>query len=275
MEHQGYSTKEMCEIFSVGRETLRYYESLGLLHPQINSENGYRTYDYWDIATMIDILKYRSVGFSVKDTRNALFHMEYSQIIGALEQQQDSYRDQIQKYQMLEKKTSIDLRYLHYLHGEFGKLYEFDMEDIRFIPFLNPMNAGGKEEIALFQKIFHNSQFFATSWIIDAYPPDDCALYGIGMSTEREFADYLNIYQGVVIGKSRVVGTFLDVQGHELIGPDTFRPFHEQVQRQYLNSSMETYAILMSRFYDQEQVYHQYVYVYKKLKVIESSINCP
>ncbi len=266
MEERGYSTKDMCEIFSVGRETLRYYESLGLLQPKIDPDNGYRCYDYWDIAAMIDILKYRSVGFSVKDTKEAIFQMDYAQIIGALEQQQDLYLEQIQKYQRLEKKTSIDLQYLHYLNGEFGKLYEFDMEDIRFIPYLNPMNAGGKEEIALFQKIFQNSQFFSTSWIIDDYPPDDCAMYGLGVSTEREFADYLNIYQGVVIGKSHVVGTFLDFQGHDLICPSKFRPFHEKIQSQYTNASKETYAILMSRFYDRNHIYHQYIYTYKKLR---------
>ena len=37
-----YSTNDLCQMFGVGRETLRHYENLGLLNPKINPENGYR-----------------------------------------------------------------------------------------------------------------------------------------------------------------------------------------------------------------------------------------
>ncbi|MFC5631403.1 MULTISPECIES: MerR family transcriptional regulator [Streptococcus] len=63
-------------LFSIGRaaamsgvstKTLRYYESLGLIHPKhISSENGYRYYDK-DALLLIPLIKYyQQVGLSLK-----------------------------------------------------------------------------------------------------------------------------------------------------------------------------------------------------------------
>lgn len=80
-----YSTKQICQIFNVSRETLRHYERVGLLNPHINPDNGYREYSYWDVGTIIDILKYRSLGFSLSDTRDAIFDKDFPMIVNMLE----------------------------------------------------------------------------------------------------------------------------------------------------------------------------------------------
>ena len=70
---RGYSTKEICEIFNIGRETLRHYENVGLIHPEINPQNGYREYGYWDVGVLVDALKFRKADYSLNQIKKALY----------------------------------------------------------------------------------------------------------------------------------------------------------------------------------------------------------
>ena len=256
-----YSTKDMCRIFGVGRETLRHYENIGLLSPYINPENGYRVYSYWDVGTMIDILKYRSVGLPLKDTKKAIFDMDYPEIVESIKKQNVVYHDMIKHYEMLDRKTAQDIKYLSLVDEGFGTLKEIDLLDLVFIKYIFPET---EDEEKLFQKIYENFEFFATSWIISD-TTSDSPIKGLGFSTEREFAEYLNICNGIEIGTGKAVGTLLDMQGHEPINGCMFEEFNGKVTEKYKNASEETYAILLSRFYDKEKVHHQYVFAYKKL----------
>ena len=129
-----YSTKDMCNIFEVGRETLRHYENVGLLHPNINPENGYREYGYWDVGTMIDILKYRSGDFSLKEIKEAIFNLDYPQILESMHMQQDYYRNRIKHYKMLEKKYNQDLKYFALVEEGFSKINDIDIRNLVFVP---------------------------------------------------------------------------------------------------------------------------------------------
>ena len=75
-----YSTKEMCEICNVGRETLRHYEKLGLLTPTINETNGYREYGNWDVGTMFSVKKYQALGLSLDEIKKMLFDGSYATV---------------------------------------------------------------------------------------------------------------------------------------------------------------------------------------------------
>lgn len=53
-------------------KTIRYYESIGLLPPQVRSENGYRVYSESDITTLRFIQRARGLGFAVKEVEALL-----------------------------------------------------------------------------------------------------------------------------------------------------------------------------------------------------------
>ncbi len=260
---QYYSTKDMCKIFGVGRETLRHYENVGLLHPAINPENGYRQYGYWDVGTMIDILKYKSGGFSLNDTRKAIFEMEFFELADALEQQQDYYKAQIERYRMLDKKASLDLHIWKQIQGDFGALREFDVDDMFFIPYMDPLD-NTKE--SLYKTIFQNGLFFSTAWIFSASDSEDKPIEGLGFITEKIFANFLRITDGITLPKFHAIGTILDVKGQVEVCKNTFLSFEKKVSEKYLTASAKTYASLVSRFFDSNHEYHQYIIVCKKLE---------
>ena len=59
--HDVLLPKDIKKNLNIGRETLRYYEKLGLIHPHINEENGYRMFQQEDMYRLffIDFLKKR------------------------------------------------------------------------------------------------------------------------------------------------------------------------------------------------------------------------
>ncbi|MCR5792782.1 MAG: MerR family transcriptional regulator [Lachnospiraceae bacterium] len=254
-----YHTKEMCQMFNVGRETLRHYENIGLLHPNINEVNGYREYGHYEVGTMLDILKYRAMGFSLKETRKALYEMEHGEIIDSLQEQKEMYQQQITRYQMLLRRNEKELYHLKLVDGRFGELSEFEVEDLVFIPYGDPL----EEDNGHIRTVFENFHFFSTALRFGNLHAGEYEQTEMGFTTEKMFADYLGITQRATIGNTLAVGTILDIVGKVEVGPKNFLDFEKNVHKKYSDVSKETYAIFVTRFHDKEGLYHQYVFVYK------------
>lgn len=254
-----YSTKQICQIFNVGRETLRHYERLGLLNPNINPDNGYREYTYWDICTMIDILKYRSLGFSLADAKNAMFNMNYPKIIETLENHNEYFSNQIIHYQLLQKKVSKDLTYLRKAKDHLFELSENTIDNFFLIPYTtDPKN----EYFSSMQKAFENSHFFATVLTIDEKNHDlDC----YGLLTEKEYAEFLKIEKGTILKKSTVVSQMVDIIGRKPVNESIVTDFKATITKKYSRNFDTIYAVLVSRFFDDEKRYHQYFLIFAQL----------
>ena len=57
---------EFAKLFDVSKESVRYYESLGLLHPT-RSLNGYREYVESDIDDLMFILNLKKLNLTLED----------------------------------------------------------------------------------------------------------------------------------------------------------------------------------------------------------------
>ena len=56
----------------LSRETLRYYEKMGLLRPQRQASNGYRVYAGDDLERLEFILRAKKAGFTIRNIRELL-----------------------------------------------------------------------------------------------------------------------------------------------------------------------------------------------------------
>jgi DNA-binding transcriptional MerR regulator len=63
---------KVAQILSTTPDTVRFYTRTGLLHPAVNSENGYKDYTAGDVSRLKFILAARNLGFSVDDIRSIL-----------------------------------------------------------------------------------------------------------------------------------------------------------------------------------------------------------
>lgn len=72
----GYKIGEVSRVFGIPNDTLRYYESRGIITPKRDEESGYRYYDVWDMNFLLDSLWYRSYGFPLSDVASMVYEVD-------------------------------------------------------------------------------------------------------------------------------------------------------------------------------------------------------
>lgn len=64
-----YKIHEVAEQLGISASAIRYYEKMGLISPVKDPENGYRTFDQYDIYRLWNIIYYREFGLGLEDIR--------------------------------------------------------------------------------------------------------------------------------------------------------------------------------------------------------------
>ena len=70
-----YNIRELVEELEINKETIRYYEKIGLFSEPKRDKNGYRIYSKEDIEKIKFILIVKNFGFSLKEI-STLIHDE-------------------------------------------------------------------------------------------------------------------------------------------------------------------------------------------------------
>jgi DNA-binding transcriptional MerR regulator len=97
----------------ITRDTLRYYNRLGLLIPKINPSNGYKEYSEEDIQMIGFIKGAQSIGFSLKDIKDLANQMKsdkckHKSLLPFLRTRLDEVEEKVKALQKIRKH----LRYL-------------------------------------------------------------------------------------------------------------------------------------------------------------------
>lgn len=72
MNAENMTIGALAERCGVPPKSIRYYESIGLIHPAERRPNGYRSYSALDMRTLAFIKRARGLGFSVEAVRDLL-----------------------------------------------------------------------------------------------------------------------------------------------------------------------------------------------------------
>lgn len=67
-----FSRGQMAELSGVNGETIRYYESIGLMPDPDRSHGGHRIYRHSQLARLIFIRRSRELGFTIKEVTGLL-----------------------------------------------------------------------------------------------------------------------------------------------------------------------------------------------------------
>lgn len=70
---------ELIAKTNITRDTLRYYNRLGFLRPEVNTENGYKEYSEEDVWMVEFVKSAQGIGFSLKDIKDLSEHMKSSE----------------------------------------------------------------------------------------------------------------------------------------------------------------------------------------------------
>ena len=80
-----YKIGEISKIYNIGRDSLMYYEELGILKP-FRDKNGYRMYSIEDIWKLNMIKEFRIIDFSMKNIKDYLDDRKVDSTINVLTQ---------------------------------------------------------------------------------------------------------------------------------------------------------------------------------------------
>jgi MerR family Zn(II)-responsive transcriptional regulator of zntA len=68
----------MARELGIGSETLRYYESIGIIPSPERTDTGYRVYSETDMARLKFIIKAKKLGFSLREISDVLRLLDIS-----------------------------------------------------------------------------------------------------------------------------------------------------------------------------------------------------
>ena len=82
-----YRTSEVLNNLALSRETLRYYEEIGLIRPKRSKFSQYREFDFMDVSRLMAIDFYKKRGFSAGDIKEKLLQKDTSECLESMEKQ--------------------------------------------------------------------------------------------------------------------------------------------------------------------------------------------
>lgn len=123
---QGYKIGEVARMFGLPNDTLRYYESRGIITPKRDEESGYRYYDAWDMNFLLDSMWYRSFDFSLADVEQMINKDDLPQFEMRCRQREIELIQTINEYQRKLKQLALFRQRLKQIPKELG---EFRLEN--------------------------------------------------------------------------------------------------------------------------------------------------
>lgn len=96
---------EVSKLYGIGVDSLRYYEKIGILHPE-RAESGYRHYSIQDIWKLNIIRDLRRLGFGMEQIRWYLEHHTVDSTLAMLEKEQRAIEEKIKDLKKLQENVT-------------------------------------------------------------------------------------------------------------------------------------------------------------------------
>ena len=119
-----YTPGQVASFYSVKKDTLLFYDRIGLFSPSLRKENGYRYYSADQLSELDTILTLRDLDFSIPDIKDAIADLNTPSFISLLEKEEESIRKKISSYKaLLNVVNTIKSSMREACEAEKGKLY--------------------------------------------------------------------------------------------------------------------------------------------------------
>nr|WP_317333002.1 MerR family transcriptional regulator [uncultured Romboutsia sp.] len=124
------SIGQVSKLYDISKDTLRYYDKIGLLKPEVNEENGYRYYSYKHLDQLSLILWTKYLGISLSNIKETIESEDIKEYSNLVKKQQNIITEKINKLKNLKnhlKETSKILDEIINYKNE----YDFDKIEIK------------------------------------------------------------------------------------------------------------------------------------------------
>lgn len=250
-----YTNTEVCRILNVTRETLRFYEKTGLIHPVINKENNYRLYDEYQIYLIAECRRYQQNEFSIKEIGEMLREDSLEQYTGRILEKKDYFQRQKEEY---EKKLDLINEYA-------SKLQEIsqNLNVPEVISFDDVLLAPQKSSVSSDRQAVHYmiERLHLTFMMI--YMHDECIESGFGIYrkfvNDSEETSKLHCIRG-----GRAVHMFMDVPDVLSLNTDIRKPLLDYAASNNLTPRGDFMMIQLVKIGEEKDM-HRYFEAYLPL----------
>ena len=96
-----YTPQQVASFFAIRKDTLLFYDKIGLFAPAVRKENGYRYYSANQLNELDAILTLRDLGFSIQEIKQSKESMDVESFLALLGKEESRLTEKIGSYQAL------------------------------------------------------------------------------------------------------------------------------------------------------------------------------
>ena len=129
-----YKINEISKLYRIGKDSLRYYERIGILNPK-RDINGYRMYGFSDISRLNVINELKNLGFEIRRIKELLSERSVKSTMNMLDMEIKEIDRKILELEVLKEKLNLRRLNIEKEHSEssFGEIREMDFPERRCI----------------------------------------------------------------------------------------------------------------------------------------------
>lgn len=105
--HKGLLAQEFADLCGVSKDTLLYYDRIGLFSPELIAENGYRVYSLDQVHTFDLLLILRDSHLPLKQIKKYLTSRNPEEMLELLKGQSHSIQEKIQELKRLQRRLEL------------------------------------------------------------------------------------------------------------------------------------------------------------------------
>ena len=129
-----YKINEISKLYGIGKDSLRYYERIGILNPK-RDINGYRMYGFSDISRLNVINELKNLGFEIRRIKELLSERSVKSTMNMLDMEITEIDRKILELEVLKEKLKLRRINIEKEHSEssFGEIHEVYIPERRCI----------------------------------------------------------------------------------------------------------------------------------------------
>lgn len=124
-EKKYYTAGKLARLFNIPKQTMLYYDKMGILKPEFVAENGYRYYSTPQYLTLEIILFLRKMDISVPDIRKFLENRSRDNILRILDRRKEECLQQYVRPGGLYISLHIQGAYFHHGQDSLERMQDF------------------------------------------------------------------------------------------------------------------------------------------------------
>lgn len=254
-----YTQKDVRRVLGLSRDMLRLYERRGIIHPEVDPQNGYRYYDDWQVNLLWECKRYQAMGFSLAEIKEMTSSDDLATLSGRIDAGAEALAQQLAYEQLVLENYRQLAAALDALPGCLGTFAEEMGEELVYVLEREVhdllVTAGAHPETG-----FINEHMGFCRPLAIFKGGRDRYYWGFAARADAYKAQGGPASTGALrrMPATHVLVTWVDAGGRGNFGLHLFEGLFDEARRRGLRVTGDLYCYLLARATD-EAGYHRYI----------------